>query len=159
MIQSSHRFGLAASSPNLSESSLARWAAVLGFTSAHTRTVRARYASPHSPPAKLDSYKFGNSLNHVRRMLGSAPNPAGALPSLVQEGVWRRKPPAGSRAEPQPPVASLPPPSLSTPLPITNLVQSSIRIRIPLCCHTSMKSSRSGFHRDFQCNSWVHLLS
>ncbi|MCP3667549.1 MAG: hypothetical protein GY696_34495 [Gammaproteobacteria bacterium] len=31
MIQSSHRFGLAASSPNLSESSLARWAAVLGF--------------------------------------------------------------------------------------------------------------------------------
>ncbi|MCP3662438.1 MAG: hypothetical protein GY696_08095 [Gammaproteobacteria bacterium] len=32
MIESSHRFGLAASSPNLSESSLARWAAVLGFT-------------------------------------------------------------------------------------------------------------------------------
>ncbi len=31
MIQSSHRFGLAASSPNLSESSLAGWAAVLGF--------------------------------------------------------------------------------------------------------------------------------
>ncbi len=33
MIQSSHRFGLAASSPNLSESSLARWAPVLGFVS------------------------------------------------------------------------------------------------------------------------------
>ncbi len=32
MIQSSHRFGLAASSPNSSESSLAGWAAVLGFT-------------------------------------------------------------------------------------------------------------------------------
>ncbi len=31
MIQSSHRFGLAASSPNLSESSLAGWAPVLGF--------------------------------------------------------------------------------------------------------------------------------
>ncbi|MCP3664101.1 MAG: hypothetical protein GY696_16695, partial [Gammaproteobacteria bacterium] len=31
MIQSSHRFGLAASSPNLSESCLAGWAPVLGF--------------------------------------------------------------------------------------------------------------------------------
>ncbi|MCP3664711.1 MAG: hypothetical protein GY696_19835 [Gammaproteobacteria bacterium] len=31
MIQSSHRFGLAASSPNLSESSLDGWAPVLGF--------------------------------------------------------------------------------------------------------------------------------
>ncbi len=30
MIQSSHRFGLSASSPNLSEASLAGWAAVLG---------------------------------------------------------------------------------------------------------------------------------
>ncbi len=31
MTQSSHRFDLAASSPNLSESSLAGWAPVLGF--------------------------------------------------------------------------------------------------------------------------------
>ncbi len=31
MIQSSHRFGLAASSPNLSESSLAGWAPALAF--------------------------------------------------------------------------------------------------------------------------------
>ncbi len=52
MIQSSHRFGLAASSPNLSESSLAGWAPVLRLRCAQPRTFRARYASPKSPPAK-----------------------------------------------------------------------------------------------------------
>ncbi len=55
MIQPSHRFGLAASSPNLSESSLAGWAPVLRLRCAQPRTVRARYASPQSPPAELDS--------------------------------------------------------------------------------------------------------
>ncbi len=39
MIQSSHRFGLAASSPNLSESSLAGWA-VLRLRCTQPRTVR-----------------------------------------------------------------------------------------------------------------------
>ncbi len=61
MIQSSHWFDLAGSSPNFSESSLARRSAVLGFASAHPRTVRAPYASPHSLLAKLDSDKFGDS--------------------------------------------------------------------------------------------------
>ncbi len=41
-----------ASSPNLSESSLARWAAASGFD--QPSTVTARYARPH----KLDSDKF-----------------------------------------------------------------------------------------------------
>ncbi len=50
-----------ASSPNLSLSSLARWAAVSGFARAQPSTVRARYARPHSPPAKLDPDEFGNS--------------------------------------------------------------------------------------------------
>ncbi len=52
MIQSSHRFGLAASSPNLSESSLAGWVPALRLRSAQPRAVRA---------AKLDSDKFGSS--------------------------------------------------------------------------------------------------
>ncbi len=55
MILSSHRFDLAVSSPNLSESSLDWWATVLGFASVHPRTVRASYARTHSPHAKLDS--------------------------------------------------------------------------------------------------------
>ncbi len=41
MIQSSHRFGLAASSPNLSESSLAGRVPVLRLRCAQPRTVRA----------------------------------------------------------------------------------------------------------------------
>ncbi len=45
---------------------------------AHPRTVRARYASPHSPPAKLDSAKFGSS----RR-----PQPAGLVNSCTQGGL------------------------------------------------------------------------
>ncbi len=50
-----------ASSPSLSESSLARWVAVSGSARAQLSTVRARYARPHSPPAKLDSDKFGKT--------------------------------------------------------------------------------------------------
>ncbi len=61
MIQSSHRFGLAALSPNLSESSLAGWAPALRLRCTQPRAVRARYASPQSPPAKLNSDKFGSS--------------------------------------------------------------------------------------------------
>ncbi len=69
MIQSSHRFGLAASSPNLSESSLAGWA------------LRARVASPNGPRvsaakprtaahrAKLDSDKFGDEAARPNRWL------------------------------------------------------------------------------------------
>ncbi len=54
-IQSSLQvWSAAAELPNLSG-----WAAVSGLA-ALTRTVRARYASPHSPPAKLDSDKFGD---------------------------------------------------------------------------------------------------
>ncbi|MCP3661316.1 MAG: hypothetical protein GY696_02295 [Gammaproteobacteria bacterium] len=49
-----------ASSPDWFESSFAR-GLVSGFASAQPSTVRARYARPHSPPAKLDSSKFGNS--------------------------------------------------------------------------------------------------
>ncbi len=58
MIQSSHRFGLAASSPNLSESSVAGGATVLGFTAL---TLGPFGASPHSPPVKLDSDKLDDS--------------------------------------------------------------------------------------------------
>ncbi len=54
MVQSSHRFGLAASSPNLSEFSLVGWAPVLRLRCAQPRTVRAR---PQSTPAKLVSDK------------------------------------------------------------------------------------------------------
>ncbi len=54
MIQSNHQFGLAASSPNLSEFSLAGWAAVLGFAA----LTPDRLGSPHSPHAKLDSDKL-----------------------------------------------------------------------------------------------------
>ncbi len=58
MIQSSHRFRLAGSSPNLSEFSLAGWAPALRLRCAQPRVVRARLANP---PAKLDSGKFGSS--------------------------------------------------------------------------------------------------
>ncbi len=47
-IQSSHRVGLAVSSPNLSGSSLARWAAVSSYPSAQTHCARPQ------------SDKFGN---------------------------------------------------------------------------------------------------
>ncbi len=50
MIQSSHRCGLAASSPNLSESSLAGWAPVLRVRCAQPRTVWARIQPPPPPP-------------------------------------------------------------------------------------------------------------
>ncbi len=51
-----------ASSSNLSdESTLARWAAVCGFVALSLDRVRARYDRPHSPPAKLDSDKIGNT--------------------------------------------------------------------------------------------------
>ncbi len=58
MIQSSHRFGLAAQiclNPV--------WLGGLrsASASAQPRAVRARSASPQSPPAKLDSDKFGSS--------------------------------------------------------------------------------------------------
>ncbi|MCP3665816.1 MAG: hypothetical protein GY696_25520, partial [Gammaproteobacteria bacterium] len=49
MLQSSHRFGLAASSPNLSESSLAGWAPVLRLRCAQHRTIRARVAAGSEP--------------------------------------------------------------------------------------------------------------
>ncbi len=51
----------AAELPNLSESSLVRWDAVSGFARAQPSTVQSRYVRPHSPPANLDSDKFGNS--------------------------------------------------------------------------------------------------
>ncbi len=59
MIQSSHRLGVV-STPNLSESSLAGWAAVLGFA-ALTLAQYGLAARPHSPPPKLDSDKFDDS--------------------------------------------------------------------------------------------------
>ncbi len=43
-----------APSPNLSESSLARWAAVSGFASAQPSTDRARCSRPNSSLGKLD---------------------------------------------------------------------------------------------------------
>ncbi|MCP3661012.1 MAG: hypothetical protein GY696_00720, partial [Gammaproteobacteria bacterium] len=51
MIQSSHRFGLAASSPNLSESSLAGWAPVLGFAALTLRPFEhdTRALKAHPP--------------------------------------------------------------------------------------------------------------
>ncbi len=55
MIHSAHRFGRAGSSPNLSESSLAGWAAVLGF--AALTLVPFGLATP----AKLDSDKLDDS--------------------------------------------------------------------------------------------------
>ncbi len=50
-----------ASPPNLSESSSARWPVVSGFSSAQPSDDPAHCARPHSPPAKLDSNKFGDS--------------------------------------------------------------------------------------------------
>ncbi len=50
MIQSSHQFGLAASSPNFSESSLAGWVPVLRLRCAQPRTVRARYGALRAHP-------------------------------------------------------------------------------------------------------------
>ncbi len=59
LIQSSRRFGLAASSPNLSDSSLAGWAPVLGFA--------ALTLGPFGLAAKLDSDKFDDSTaDHTR---------------------------------------------------------------------------------------------
>ncbi len=49
------------SSPHLSESSLARWAAASGLACAQPSTDRIRCARPHRKPAKLDSDKFGKS--------------------------------------------------------------------------------------------------
>ncbi len=69
MTQSSHRICLAASLPNLSESSLAGWAPVLRLRCSQPRTVRARYANPQSPPAKLDSDKFGDEAARPNRWL------------------------------------------------------------------------------------------
>ncbi len=46
-----------ASSPSLSESSLARWAAVCGFVSAQPSSVRVRYARPHSPPGRQTGFR------------------------------------------------------------------------------------------------------
>ncbi len=61
MIQSSQPVWSRREEPNLSESSLAGWAPVLRLRCAQPRRVQARYASPQSPPAKLDSDKFGSS--------------------------------------------------------------------------------------------------
>ncbi len=57
LIQSSHRFGLATSLPNLSESSLAGWAPVLGFAA----LTLGQFGAAQSPPAKLVSAKFCSS--------------------------------------------------------------------------------------------------
>ncbi len=76
MEELSHRFGLAASSLNLSESS---YSVGRDPRLRCPRTVRARYASPQSPPAKLDSDKFGDS----RRT-----KPAGLIESCTQLDRW-----------------------------------------------------------------------
>ncbi len=59
MIQSSHRFCLATSSPNLFESSLPGWALVLGFAALTPGPFGL--ANAHSPLVKLDSDKFRDS--------------------------------------------------------------------------------------------------
>ncbi len=61
MIQSSQPVWSRREEPNLSESSLAGWAPALRLRCAQPQAVRARYASPQSPPAKLDSDKFDDS--------------------------------------------------------------------------------------------------
>ncbi len=43
---------------------LTRWTAISGFASAQRSTDRARYAYPHSPPAKLVSDKFGDKTGY-----------------------------------------------------------------------------------------------
>ncbi len=48
MIQSSHRFGLAGSPPDLSEFSLARWAAVLGFAAITLGPFEAKQIGPQT---------------------------------------------------------------------------------------------------------------
>ncbi len=110
MIQSSHRFGLAASSPSfVISSSLAWWVAVLGFASAQPSTVRAPYASPQSPPAKLDSDKFGSSrrtkpvglIESCTQGVGAMPpNPGAASPQECRWGSAPR-PPLGLRPKPR----------------------------------------------------------
>ncbi len=66
MIQSSHRFGLAASSPNLSESSLAGWAAVLGFTALTLGPFGLATRAFTAHPDKLESDKFDDSSPAVQ---------------------------------------------------------------------------------------------
>ncbi len=101
-------FGLAASSPNLSESSLAGWAAVLGFAA-----------------LTLGSFELAN---HVRIELGSPQDcswgegglgtgaPSGGLGAEPQHHSCGEAAP-GIRAEPQPPRPSDPPtPVLATSL-------------------------------------------
>ncbi len=97
MIQSSHRFGLAAASPNWSESSLARWAAVSGFAV----LTRGPFGLTVHPPNGIQTNLATRPnllawLNHVcRGSWGwSAANP-------VDEGVWGWAP-ARLGAEPQP---------------------------------------------------------
>ncbi len=93
MIQSRHRFGLAASSPNLSESSLARWAAVSGFASAQPSFWLAMPALAAHPPNWIQT-------NFATR---GGPNLLASLNNT--QGVWASPqiPPdrAESWAEPQ----------------------------------------------------------
>ncbi len=99
LIKSSHRFGLSASSPNLSESSLAEWAPALRLRCAQPRAVRARYASPQSPPAKLDSDKFGSSRRDQTGWLGAA---------SPQDRCWGLRPQTPAGSPPQTPLGLRP---------------------------------------------------
>ncbi len=101
MIQSSHQFGLDASSPNLSESSFVCVDCGPRLRCANPRTVWARYASPHSPPAKPDLDKFGSSRRtKLVGLIESCTQGVGASP---QECSWRLSPQTPAGAPPQTP--------------------------------------------------------
>ncbi len=91
MVQSSHRFRLAASSPKkMSESSLSGGLRSSGFAALTLRRLDL-YVSPHSPPAKLDSDKSGDSRRTKPAGLIESCTP-GPRPDSVQQGVWGEAP-------------------------------------------------------------------
>ncbi len=88
MTQSRHRFGLAASSPNLSESSLAGWAAVFGFA-ALTLGPIGRSGSLHEPSQLTRQTGF-------RQIVGAPPQTPGGF----EECSWGLQTPAGAPPDP-----------------------------------------------------------
>ncbi len=89
MIQSSHRFGLSASSPNLSESCLAGWAEVLGFA-APTLTAQnwiQTNLTTRGGPIRLAL------LNRLCRDMGLSPKPRGVFAARMQLGAPPPDPP------------------------------------------------------------------
>ncbi len=108
MVQSSHRFGFAASSPNLTEASLAGWAAVLVFAAlslvpfglaAHPPNWIQQLTQPNW--IHTGSSRRTKSVGLIESgSPGSAPNSGAASP---QKCSWGLRPQTRLRLRPKPP--------------------------------------------------------